>query len=287
MRALLACVLLVDAAVAVEIEREDYKIVGWNDACIVAVERYAYPKLGSAIYGEPVTTRIGTLAIVLDKPTVTTRWVLEAEGPDSWDKQRIESVRKDLQKAGYERPGFSETIRNAAMSNALGPREVILSTATLEARPDAWPGPQWRWGRTHYNPLTTCALLVFEKIGERDRFKFLLTRIYNTSVRAHRARAHTTNGRLLFNAGDMDGAVAEAEIGARLAPELGTTRYHYAAMLALSGRIDEAMAELTAAVAREARFAGKAGSDEDFDSLRMRQDFRDLVKKQSVKKRSK
>ncbi|MCM2303835.1 MAG: hypothetical protein NDJ72_03985 [Elusimicrobia bacterium] len=270
--------LLAAPARAIDIEREEYRIVGWNNACSVAVERYAYPVLGQAIHGEPITSRIGTLAIVTKLPVVETRWVYEADGANTHDKIAIAGFRRKLRKAGFDRPGFEETIRDAETVDSPGSAEVILSTAIFEARPDFWPDTrEWRLGRAHYNPLTTCALLVYEKIGERDRFKFILTRIYNPSARSDRGRAHTTNGRLLFNAGDLPGALEETGIGARMAPEVGGTRYHYAAMLALSGRLSAAMTELLAAVKLDGSFAAKAAEDVDFDSLRVRQDFRELI----------
>lgn len=281
MRALLFLLLLAAPAAALDIEREEYALVGWNNACSVAVERYAYPMLGQAIHGEPITSRVGTLAIVTSRPVVETRWVYEADGANTYDKVAIAAFRRKLRKAGFDRPGFSETIRDAVTVESPGSAEVILSTAILEARPDFWPDTnEWRLGHAHYNPLSTCALLVYEKIGERDRYKFILTRIYNANARPERGRAHTTNGRLLFNSGDLAGALAESEIGARTAPEVGGTRYQHAAMLALNGRLNSAMAELLAAVKLDDRFAAKAAEDEDFDSLRVRQDFQELILKQ-------
>jgi len=279
-RSLLFLLLLPAPAAALDIEREEYEIVGWNNACSVAVERYAYPVLGQAIHGEPITSRIGTLAIVAAKPVVETRWVLEADGANTHDKAAIAGFRRKLRKAGFDRPGFSEMIRDAPTVKSAGSAEVILSTANLEARPDFWPDTgEWRLGYVHYNPLSTCALLVYDRIGERDRFKFILTRIYNASARADRGRAHTTNGRLLFNAGDLGAALAETAIGARMAPEVGGTRYHHAAMLAMNGRLSDAMSELLAAVKLDEAFAAKAAADADFDSLRVRQDFRELILK--------
>jgi tetratricopeptide (TPR) repeat protein len=278
LRPLLILVLLCASARAIDIEREEYKIIGWNDACSVAVERYAYPVLGQALYGEPITSRVGTLAIVTAKPTVETRWVFEADGAHTADPRLIVGIRKNLRKAGYDRPGFNEMIRDARTIPGPSTSEIILSTASLEARPDFWPDTRvWRWGRTHYNPLSTCALLIYEQIGERDRYKFLLTRIYNASARTDRGRAHTTNGRLLFNDGDLADALAETEIGARMAPEIGATRYHYAAMLALSGRLDKSVSELLAAIKLDETYRKNASTDSDFDSLLKRQDFQELV----------
>lgn len=281
MRSLLFLILLAVPASALDIEREEYKIIGWNNACSVAVERYAYPVLGQAIHGEPITSRLGTLAIVTKYPIVETRWVFEADGANTYDKESIPVFRRKLRKAGFDRPGFTETIRDAATVASPGSAEVILSTAILEARPDFWPDTrEWRWGWAHYNPLSTCALLVYERVDERERFKFILTRIYNAKARSERGLAHTTNGRLLFNEGDLAGALAETEIGARTAPEAGPARYHYAALLALNGRLNASFAELLEAVKIDERFAEKAAADADFDSLRVRQDFQELILKQ-------
>lgn len=283
MRALFFLALLAAPAAALDIEREDYKVFGWNDTCSVAVERYAYARFGEAIAGEPITTRVGTLTIELKTPIVITRWVLEADGANTWDPRALSPIRRKLRKAGYDRAGFTEIIRDSETIVSPGSAEVILSTASLEARPDAWPDTrEWRWGRAHYNPLSTCVLLVYEKIGDPERFKFTLSRIYNPSARADRGRAHVTNGRLLFNNGELGGALAETEIGAKMAPEVGGIRYHYAAMLALNGRPDDAMKELLAAVAKDDRFATKASDDLDFDSLRHRMDFIELVLKKKV-----
>ena len=283
MRALALAVLFAVPASALDIEHEEFKIIGWTDACAVAVERYAYPHLGEAMQAEPITTRIGTLTIELKTPVVVTRWVLEADGANTFDRYAVESQRKKLRKAGFDRAGFYETIRDSDTVVSPGSAEVILSTAVLDARPDFWPDTrQWRMAYASYNPLGTCALLIYEDRELSRRYKFTLTRIYNPSARSDRARAHTTNGRLLFNQGELDGALIETEIGAKLAPEVGATRYHYGAMLALTGHPDAGMRELLAAVARDPRFADKAATDPDFDSLRERQDFQELILKQKT-----
>ncbi len=278
---LLLCALLAAPAAALDFEREEYRIIGWNNACSVAVERYAYPVLGQAMQVDPITSRVGTLAIVTERPIVETRWVFEADGTATYDKAAITGFRKKLRKTGHDRLGFSETIRNAATIESPGSAGVLLSTAILEARPDFWPDTRdWRLGWVEYNPLSTCALLVYERIGARDRYKFILTRIYNASARSERGRAHAVNGRLLFNAGDLKGALAETAIGAHMAPEVGGARYQFAAMLAMNGRLDDSMHELLAALKLDDHFARKAAKDEDFDSLRNRQDFQELVLKQ-------
>ena len=280
MTILSALLLLAAPTAALNIEREEYKIIGWSDACSVAIEHYAFPKLGEAIQDDPVTTRIGTLSITARNPNVETHWTLEADGANTYDKPAIERARQELRKAGDDRPGFDETILASATAGPPGSAELILSTAALGARTDLWPDMRrWRWRRAHYNPLGTCALLVYEKIGERDIFKFILTRTDNARARSDRGRAHATNGRRLFHAGELDSALAETEIGAGLAPELADTHYHYSAMLALKGLLDESMRELLIAAKIDRRSIEKAAKDEDFDSLRNRQDFQELILK--------
>lgn len=272
---LLILALLAPRASALEFEHEEYAIVGWNNACGVAVERYAFAPLGHASRKEPITSRVGTLSIVTALPVAQTRWVLEADGTRTYDPSEIERFRRRLRKAGFDRRGYDETIRDATTVESPGSAEVILSTASLDARPDFWPDPaEWRWAHAHYNPLGTCALLIYERRDRAESYKFLLTRIYNASARVDRARAHAVNGRLLFNQGDLPGALAETAIGAALAPELGGTRYQHAAMLTLSGRLDAGFDELMAAVKLDQRFAEKAATDLDFESLRLRLDFR-------------
>lgn len=277
MRALLLLLLAAPAA-ALDIEREEYRIIGWDTACAVAVERTGLPVLGQAIYGEPVSTRVGVISIAPGKTESVTQWSLEADGPNTWDEERVLALRRELRRSGYARAGYPERVRSEEPVDAPGVRSVILSTGTLRARLAEWPGPEWRWAGAHYNPLSTCALLVFEKRAARERYKFQLARIDNPRVRADRALAHAANARLLYARGDLDGALAESDIAAALAPELAEVRYHHAANLALTGRIDEAMAELTVAVKKHRRWAERAAKDEDFDSLRSRQDFQELLR---------
>ncbi len=281
MRLALLLLTLASPSVALDIAREEFNVLGWTNACSVAVERYAYPYLGEAMVAEPITSRLGTLTIELKAPVTVTRWVFEADGANTYDPHAIERMKRKLRKSGFDRPGYAEVIRDSETVVAAGSAEVILSTAILDARPDFWPDTtQWRWARAHYNPLGTCALLIYEDRELPERYKFLLTRIYNPSARSDRGRAHAVNGRLLFNKGDLEGALFETETGARLAPEVGGVRYQYAAMLAMNGRPDAAMKELTAAIKRGESYRRQAAEDLDFETLRHRQDFQEIVLKQ-------
>jgi hypothetical protein len=261
----------------IRLEKETWSVVGWNDACGVAVTRLSYPRLGDAIHGEPVMTRVGTLSIPTGGETASRRWTLTADGPLTWDARGFAKAEDDLRQAGFSSAGYPETIRDAAVGDQPGLAETIFSTATLSSRlpPGAWPGKGWRWAATDFNPLTTCALLVYESPARRVRF--LLTRVYDPAARRKRAYAHASNARLLFDSGDLDGAAAEAATAAALDPGLGIARYNHAALLALTGWPNEAVAELAAAVRIDESYRTRAAKDRDFDGLRAREDFRDLI----------
>ncbi len=260
-------------------DREEWRAIGWNDACSVAFVHLAYPRLGDAIASDPIMTRAGTLSIEPGLEKARPHWSLEADGMLSWDPRSLAKTEKDLQKAGYTRPGFREIIRSGPDGAQEGLAETLHSTATLGARAtQGWPGTGWRWAAAEFNPLSTCALLVFESQGHKSFFRFHLVRVYDTRARIERARAHTTNSRLLFDRGDVDSAVLEAQTGARLGPELAMTRYHYAAMLLLSGHRDPAMTELAAAVGLDPKYKQRARTDRDFEDLSEGEDFRRLTK---------
>ena len=275
---LAAAALAAPSADKLTIAREDWSVIGWNDACSVAVTRRAYPRLGDAIAGDPVMTRVGTITLRPGEEQPERLWTLELDGQLSWDGPAFRKAEQELRKAGWSRPGYSETISAGPIGSQPGLAETLLSTSTLRLRRKPhWPPSGWRWSAAHYNPLSTCALLVFETGEGGINHRFLLARIHDPRARIDRARAHTENARLLLDAGELRRAAAEAENGARMAPELAITRYHHAALLALTGRPDEAMKELSEAVRLEPDYREKARLDRDFSELRPRQDFARLT----------
>ncbi|OGS41433.1 MAG: hypothetical protein A2506_09610 [Elusimicrobia bacterium RIFOXYD12_FULL_66_9] len=284
MAAFLLALLLAAPAAAqnmddVRLDREEWRTIGWNDACSVAFVQLAYPRLGDAIASEPVTTRVGTLTIASGQEKSKLHWSLEADGALSWEPRSVAKAEKDLRKAGYSRAGFRESIRSGPDGAQEGLAETLHSTSTLGARvEEGWPDARWRWAASEFNPLSTCALLVFENQERKSFFRFLLVRVYDTRARIERARAHTTNARLLFDMSEVDAAVAEAQNGARLGPELAIARYHYAAMLALTGHLNQAMKELAVAVGLDPKYKERARTDRDFDGLTSSEDFRRLTK---------
>lgn len=263
----------------VAIDHEDWSVIGWNDACGVAFKVLSYPKLGEAITSEPFSTRAGTLEIPVEKEKAAGSWTLAADGPQSWNPKALAKAEKDLKKGGFSRPGYPEIIQDGRIGPQPLLAEAILSTGTLSPRlKTGWPAPPWRWAGASYNPLATCALLVFENRGAPRRYSFLLVRVYNPRARTDRAYAHASNARLLFEGGDLDAGAAESETAARLAPDLAIARYQHAAMLALAGHANQAVEELAAAVKLEPKYREKARGDEDFVDLRQRDDFKDLLK---------
>ncbi|OGS01776.1 MAG: hypothetical protein A2V88_12650 [Elusimicrobia bacterium RBG_16_66_12] len=224
-------------------------------------------------------TRVGTLSIAPGEEKTKLHWALEADGALSWQPRSVARAEKDLAKAGYTRSGFPETIRSGPDGAQEGLAETLHSTTTLGARAaEGWPNAGWRWAAAEFNPLSTCALLVFESRERKSFFRFHLVRVYDSRARIERARAHTTNARLVFDMGDPPSALLEAQTGARLAPELAIARYHHAAMLALAGRPDQAMKELAAAVGLDPKYKARAREDRDFEELAKREDFSRLTK---------
>jgi hypothetical protein len=263
----------------IDVDHETWSVIGWNDACGVAYEHLSYPKLGEAIASEPISTRVGTAMIPPGSEKFSSKWAFEADGRLSWNEKEVGISEKELKAGGYSRPGFLETIQDAPVGNQPGLAETILSTANLSARvTDGWPGKEWRWAGGNYSPLGTCALLAYEKRDTPRHYRLLLVRVYNPRARRDRAYAHASNARLLFEAGNLPVAALEAETAASLDPILPIARYEHAAMLALTGNQNEAVAELEAAIKLEPKYRKRSRGDLDFADLKDRQDFLDLTK---------
>jgi hypothetical protein len=271
MRAPLAALFLLAAGplFGQEVERETFAVLGWNDACSVAVQHFGYGTLGEAIQDEPVSTRIGTLSIPPGEEASRTAWAVEWQGAGSWDKAAAKKSLLDLGAAGYKQPGFMEDIR-LHREGAPHPFEAaILSTAAFSMRAQfKWPGGDWRWDQVLYSPLGDCGLFIYSRReAGRPFYRYSLRRFYNPSVRIQRAEAHMTDSRLLFEASDLPGALAEAASAAHMRPELAAARYRHAAMLCLSGQLNESVAELAEAARLDAKLARQARDDPDFSEV--------------------
>ena len=268
MRALLSALLALSAAPASAqtVERETFAVIGWNDACSVAVQQFGYAPIGEAVVGEPVRTRIGTVTIAPGQEAPRTVLIADWVGAQTWDRKEAKKIVQNLVAAGYVEPGYTEDIRVPLKESPRPYEDVILSTATFQIRaPFQWPGGDWRWEKVVYSPLGTCGLFVYSRRHKsRPFYRTALYRFYNPAVRLQRAQAHQTNSRLLFEASDLEGALAEAATAAHLQPDLALARYRHAVLLCLSGRLNESVAELGEAVKRDPKLKDQARRDPDF-----------------------
>lgn len=275
--------LLLFAAVpvrALDAEREELSVIGWDTACSVAVTHLAFPRLGDAIVAEPIGTQIGTLTIPPGGQKAAPDWKADWGGANSWSAGTAQKAVSELVAAGYDHRGFPEEIRPDRIAPQRDLEEIIRSTDTLGARgAKDWPEADWIPRRINYNRLATCALVVFErKQAGKPFFRYVLARLYNTSARVVRSRAHLNNGLLLFGEGDLPGALAETAIAAGLYPQGPANRYHHAAMMALSGYLEESIAELAEALKLKPEYRAQALKDLDFESVRKHPRFKALMK---------
>jgi hypothetical protein len=273
---LAAWLMAASPAASQEVARETFSVVGWNDACSVAVRHLGYTSLSDALQDEPVRARIGTITIPPGEETSRTVWAAEWEGAGTWQTAAAKKTVQDLVDAGYKRPGFLEDIREATSDLSDG---ASLSTATFGMRAKfQWPGGDWRWHQVFYSPLGDCGLFIFSRREEgRPFYRYSLLRLYAPSARILRAKAHLANSRQLFEAGDLEGALAEVETAARLQPELASTRYRHAALLCISGQLNESVSELGEAIRLDAKLARTARRDPDFSEVNGFPKFRALV----------
>ena len=261
------------------VERETFAVVGWNDACSVAIQQFGYAALGAYIKDEPVRSRIGTITIPPGEDAARTVLTVDWTGARSWERDEAKQALVDLIAAGYKNPGFPEDIR-APHPGAPHPFEdTILSTATFALRAKfKWPGGDWSWDQVRYSLHSDCGLFIFSRLQDgRPFYRTMLLRFYNPAVRNQRAQAHLTNSRLLFEASDLEGALGEAASAAHMQPELASPRYRYAVMLCLSGHLNESVAELTKAVRLDPKLAAQARADPDFYEVYDFPRFRTLV----------
>jgi tetratricopeptide (TPR) repeat protein len=284
MKALAALLLLLCAPSAraqLDYARETFELIGWREGCSAAVALYGYPALGQGMTEDPVMTKLGTLTIAPGKAKQDMQWVIALHGPFSWREKEVERAIARLRAQGYAQAGLSEPVGANQVSRVRDLPRLLSSTDTLKPEPGGpWPGRGWRWTEIRYNPLATCALLMYERRESGVLLhSFMLARLGNPAARADRAGAHVTNGLLIFELGDLSGAVSELEIASKLSPDNAAARYHHAALLALTGSDDQALDELEAAVGLNPEFKAKARKDQDFETLRGAQRFRDLTRK--------
>lgn len=280
---LLAAILLAAAslrAAVLESDHEKLSLLGWGDGCAVALSHLGYPKTGQAIATDPTAARIGVLRIAPGETDAVEEWRLSLHGAWTWNPRQAAKVLADLKTQGYVKPGAIEELREVQVSSQRDLPRLLQSTDSLKAvSSQPYPQPPWRWARIHYEPVATCALLVYER--KRDgklSYDYRLVRVNNAAARRDRAEAHLTNALIIFQDGDLQGALSETEVAAAIAPNYAPGRYHHAAMMALTGRVEATVDELEAAVKLDPKLKKRAKKDKDFETLRWHPKFKELTR---------
>lgn len=263
-----------------DVDAEKLDILGWGDGCSVAVEHYGYPPPGPFLEDDPIMARIGVMSMAPGAAKETDQWMISLHGNTAWRKKEADKVLEFLNKKGYTKPGVVEEIGlNPVVDQRDLPR-LLNTTDSLKATPGrAWPDKNWRWTEIVYEPLSTCALFIYELRGTgKPLYNYLLVRIGSNSARADRALAHLTNALLLLDKGDLNSALSESEIAARLEPDNASMRYHHAALMTLSGIVEPAVDELEAAIKLDSKYRARARKDKDLDDLRWHPRFKEITR---------
>ena len=258
---------------------EEVAVLGWNDACSVALRHYRYPPFAEGAEPEPVAGRVGAVVLKPDSALPRGVWTLEVKEGTLWDRAQAAAAHDALTRIGFTRQGLRERLRKEPAPPG-GPRLATFeSTASLRVGyavpiPSAPYSLSW----VDYSPLGNCAFLLYEKQGRPPGvYRYQLVRI-PLDVRRERAQAHLKNAELLYRKGeDTYGSLDEAEIAAGMDPRLGEARYRYAMMLALHGRFDEALRELREAVVIDPAYGRQAKEAVEFDDLHGQPRFKKAI----------
>lgn len=272
---------LLPPAPARAVDHETLAVLGWKyGACAVALKHFGYPAPGAGMGEDPIMVRVGALSIPPGRAAAKPQWIIASDGPYAYYASDVKAALSKLAAAGYSRAGFIETVRPDPVAPQPGLEALLRSTAALSATaPGGWPDRwDYRLAEIFYSPLSDCALVVYRlKNTRKDIFHYVLTRTANARVRAARARAHVENGMLLLNDGEIDAALAETAIAARLAPESAPARYHHAMLLCLTGSLPEALEELEAALKLDRKLKVSAREERNFETLFKDRRFKKLT----------
>ena len=248
---------------------EEVSLLGWNDACAVALRHLRYPPSPEGGPIDPEAGRIGAVALAPDSTKAAPTWTLIVKEGTLWDRGQAAAAQDAMARAGFTRSGYRERLYKEPVVGGLG-IETLASTASLRIGYQvSIPTAPYSLVQIDYSPLGTCAFLLYEKPGHPPNlYRYQLARV-PLDARRKRAQAHLNNGLLLYRKGnDIFGALAEVEIAAAMDPRLGDARYHHAALLAVHGRFEEALAELREAVLLDEKYARMAKEAVEFDDLK-------------------
>jgi len=259
---------------------DEFVIIGWNQGCSIALGYKSYPRLGKGMVGIPDEWRVGTVSLPPDSDTeVRTSSYDPSKG--YWDPSRWDHTVGKLKDARYDQPGYPEEIRAAEVTERPDIAASILSTGSLKVSQVVdWPDARFRFARVIYNPLGSCALLVYrDEKRPQQSYDFKLVRLSDVSVRRDRAKAHAVNGLLLYkNQSDIYAALEELAIAEAMAPRYSLALYYHAQLLALHGDFEESLKRLRKVFSEEPSYRKKAKKAIEFEAMRKDPRFKALVK---------
>ena len=258
---------------------DEFSFLGWGDSCSAALSHVRYPPAEERHQDEPKSWRIGTMTIPPSSAQPKGEWDLESRKEPYWSTERFHKVAAALRKT-FKTAGYAENIRLAPVAPRPGLAELLTTTAPFRTDTKVrWPPASFRLSRVHYHPLGLCAMLVFSQGAPgAQEFRYSLIRLLNPGVRLDRAEGHSVNGRLLYDkSSDPEGGEEELAIASRTDPKSASARFEHALLLSVTGRFDEAVAELEAAVRLDKSCRKKAKKAIEFDNLRYDKRFIKIV----------
>lgn len=264
---------------------DEFVFLGWGSACSVAVQYFSYPPLGSGLSGQPDYWLIGVHKIEPGYVDVQTDWEDKGISAQAWDRARASQATEAALKRGYGPDGYVETIRDAPAASRPGLAEVLQSTESFHlSYMTDWPARDFRLSNVYYSPLSNCALLVFRNQNTpRDSYRWKLLRLLDPGVRRTRARAHVTNGLLLYKEeADIYAAEEELAIASQMDPGYPLGLFYHAQILSLHGRFEEALARLETAVKLKPEYKRKAREAVEFEAMWKDSRFHAIVGKKSL-----
>lgn len=251
---------------------EDFAVLGWGEACSVAVQYLRYPPEGAGLRGVPEAFRVGIISLPPNAEAQEEHWTYTSDKGQGFSSENLTRVVAALRDEGrHDRPGTQERLRYSRVADQPGLASLLFSTAVFKADPPLDGVPErFRFRAAHYSPLGSCALFEFiDPASPRDGLRTQLARLPEPGVRRARARAHVNNALLLYrNDADLTAAEAELAIAAAMDPKYPLGRYNHALLLTLHGRFDEALESLKVAIKRDGTWAEEARRATEFEPLR-------------------
>jgi tetratricopeptide (TPR) repeat protein len=262
--------------------QDELRFLGWNDACSVALEYYSYPPLGESMSGDPDKWRVGTVTVEPDADEEEHDWNYSNEKTSYWDRNQAKSVLDSLAKEGYDIPGFFERVREARVAPRPGLYETLHTTAAFKTGDRVeWPDARFKIESVRYSPFGHCTFILYrDKNTPRASYDFRLVRILEPGVRRTRARAHATNGLLLYkDDSDIYAAEAEFAIAVAMDPKYALALYYHGLFLITHGRYEEGLERFGRAAAIDEKFIDKAKQAVEFESVRNHPEYKKIIGK--------